>query len=201
MVQLLPDFERNSVRRGFKILPSFIVMNFAEREWSMCSVNWISRGPEAWVQTRSTSTVWRPSAVKDTKQLPCRRKCWKSCNWGESFQVPTWTGRLQHLFGQRFRYSFYVSTAFWSAKQTNQKKLLYWRHNNNLQFCWVQEKSLSAEGGIIPMRSLCQKKTLPCNRTSRDFLPKKGVCWTRKCLVSHRWVNPQPVVCEEEKRW
>lgn len=87
MVQLLPDLERKLVRRGFKILPCFIVMNFVEREWSMCSVNWISRGPEAWVQMRSTSTVWRPSVVKDTKHWPWGRKCWRSCKWGEASGV------------------------------------------------------------------------------------------------------------------
>lgn len=140
MVQLLPDLERNSVRRGFKILPSFIVMNFVEREWSMCSVNWISRGPEAWVQMRSTSTVWRPSMVKDIKTLALRKKML------EKLQVKWSFWRLHGLKATNkpavsfdssdrdFGINSSSSRRFEVQSTANTpKKLLYWQCNNNLQ--------------------------------------------------------------------
>lgn len=165
MVQLLPDLERNLVRRGFKILPSFIVMNFVEREWSMCSVNWISRGPEAWAQMRSTSTGWRSSTVKDTKHRPWGRKCWKSCKWGET------SGACMHW---RLRTSLQHLLTLWTeilasillfhnpltckANQTNKKKLLYWRCNNNLQFALCKWRTCQRRVESFSWE-LCQKKT------------------------------------------
>lgn len=164
MVQLLPDLERNLVRRGFKILPSFIVMNFVGREWSMCSVNWISRGPEAWAQMRSTSTGWRSSAVKDTKHRPWGRKCRKSCKWGETsgacMHWRLWTS-LRHLltlWTEIFVLSLSFSQPFDVQSKSNKpKKASLLTMQQQLTVCSVQVKNLSAEGGVILMRTMSKE--------------------------------------------
>lgn len=122
----------------------FIVTNFVEWEWSLRSVNWISGGPEAWVQMRSTSIVQRPSAEKDKKRALQEKTLEKlKVKWSfkhlDVLQTSNKSAESPDTLDKDIGMNSYLQDIL-KCKASKRKKLFYWQCNNNIQFALCKRR-------------------------------------------------------------
>lgn len=164
MVQLLPDLDRKSERRGFKILPAL-------SWWTL-----ESRGNDSWPQligslgARRRESKWEaPPQCEDHWRQRTQNRSFAQENVGKAedkvklIAPASARNKPAESFdtsNKDFETNSYLDDILKCKQSRQTKKLLYWQcNNNNLHIALCKRRTCQQMVKLFSWELLCQKKT------------------------------------------